>query len=131
MTLRDIYPAVRTDRENLRVGLLLESLVQPRWVAATIEALGRSGAGNVAAILRLPAQEPQHRGCLAYRLYCRADSAYFSRYTRGGDALAPVDIAPLAAGVPVIDLAMTETGQIQSGDLSRLMGERLDVILSL
>ena len=130
MPLRDIYPPARTDRGRLRVGLALAGLCQPRWIASAIVAIGECGAASVTTIIRLPASQPADRGgCLAYRLYRCAEAAYFSRYARDGGAMAKIDIAPLVEGTPVIEAAITASGQITPDDVARVRRERLDVIL--
>ncbi len=131
MTLRQIYPAARVDGGCLRVAVAAESLVQPRWVSVMLEALAESGAGRLAAAIRIPATPSSPRAdSLAYRLYARADAAYSSRFAGEDGALLSGDIGPLVAGLPMIEELVTRD-QVQPEALARLRQLQLDVIVHL
>ena len=126
---------------RLRVGLLVDALVQPAWVCRAVEQIQTSEVARIALVVRngAPAsRDPdggrlrrwyRHRDRLLYELYTRLDTAWFR--TRP-DAFAPGDLAPLVGGVPVVTVVPRPTGAFDDfvdDDVDLLRAHDLDVAL--
>src|SRR5689334_20963267 len=95
----------------LRVGLLIDSFTQPRWVSKIIEDLRASAVAEVCLVVKNEATEPEapprgrlhtywtNRKFLLFALYNRLDSR---RQTGTTDAFEEVDVHQSLAGVPVV-----------------------------
>lgn len=98
---------------RLRVGLVLDSLVQPRWLSAMIDDITALDFVDIALIITtshpesLEHQDGRQTGALKrivangrhllYRLYTELDA---SRFSLQPDPLEPVDISPRVSGLP-------------------------------
>jgi hypothetical protein len=109
----------------LRVGLVLDGLVQPRWVHGLIE---RIQATSVAQIELLVLAPPPPRASdrlarhLLYRAYTWADDRLFQS---ADDSLQPASVEQLVASVPRLRVG---PGQAELAQVAR---SRLDVLLDL
>lgn len=92
----------------LRIGLLIDSFVQRRWIYKVIEEIQSSGIAEVAVVIKNEAQSPQqgrlksywrNRKYLLYTLYGKIDDR---RVKVNPDAFEPTDIKPLIPACPVI-----------------------------
>ena len=95
----------------LRVGLLIDSFTQPRWVSKIIDDLRASSFAEVCLVVKNEATEHeaprrgrlqtywQNRNYLLYALYDRLDSRRQMAIT---DAFEEVDVQPSLNGVPVV-----------------------------
>ena len=93
----------------LRVGFLLDSLTQPRWVLKIINELRSSGFVEICLVVKNEAEDEQrlgrlqsywkNRNFLLYALYNRVDAR---ASLAEADAFEEVDTAELLAGVPVL-----------------------------
>ena len=128
----------------LRLGLLVDSLTQPAWVERALRRIIESGDGEFVVIVRNDATDPsgirpssrlsswwRNRRQLLYSAYQRLDR----RRLRGAtDPFAPVDVAPLLKGVPILGAVpvMTKvTDTIETPDLERIRAFRPDVLIRL
>ncbi|MCK6461795.1 MAG: hypothetical protein L6Q95_18095, partial [Planctomycetes bacterium] len=110
----------------LRVGLVVDSAVQPAWAARLVSEIEASAFARVVvlAAARCDARaEPLHRRLwrgLLHDLYLRLDEGFFPG---DPDALAPTDLRPLLPGCPVVE--------VSPGDVERLRGHGLDIAIVL
>jgi hypothetical protein len=101
--------SVVNEKRPLRVGLLVDSLTQPRWVSNIIKDIQSSSIARVVLVVKNEAPEPQrpgrlqtywkNRDFLLYALYERLDA-------RGpmseADAFEDVDVREVLADCPVL-----------------------------
>ncbi|HKR13158.1 MAG TPA: hypothetical protein VJT15_13945 [Pyrinomonadaceae bacterium] len=93
----------------LRIGLLIDSFVQRKWIHQVVEEIRASGFAEVVVVIKneappQPAQGRfksywQNRNYLLYALYGKIDER---RVKVKPDAFEPVDLKPLLDGVPVV-----------------------------
>lgn len=98
-----------TNRLPLRVGLLIDSFVQRKWIHKVITDIQSSGIAEIAVVIKNEvASKPQpgrlksywqNRNYLLYALYEKIDDR---RVKVKPDAFEPVDIKPLVSDCPVI-----------------------------
>ncbi len=103
--------AAQTPRLPLRIGLLIDSFVQRKWIHQVIEEIQASGFAEVAVVIKneapsKPAQGRlksywENRNHLLYALYGKIDER---RVKVQPDAFEPTDLKPLVADVPVISV---------------------------
>ena len=104
----------------LRVGILLDSLSQPAWVARALEDVLASSAAEVVLVVRRAQSAPfgasrgfvprllrawRRRQTLLYALYTALDKRLFRV---AADAFRPVDVESLLEGCPVVDVTPRE-----------------------
>ena len=110
MTLPPVNNAASTNRLPLRVGLLVDSFVQRKWIHKVITDIQSSDIADVVVVIKNEAtsSQPQagrlksywkNRNYLLYALYEKVDNR---RARIGVDAFESVDIKPLVADCPVI-----------------------------
>ena len=80
----------------LRLGIIIDSFVQPRWVRKAVENVTASGVATFELVVKVP-PAANTRESLLYRLYNRMDRRMFPVPT---DALEPVSIEDLVGAVP-------------------------------
>ncbi|MFZ0063008.1 MAG: hypothetical protein WAL47_13340, partial [Pyrinomonadaceae bacterium] len=99
-----------TPRLPLRVGLLIDSFVQRRWIHKIIDEIQLSGIAEIAVVIKNEAKTPKqgrlgsywrNRKYLLYTLYGKIDDL---RVKVNPDAFEPVDIKALISDCPVIDV---------------------------
>ncbi|HEX6047384.1 MAG TPA: hypothetical protein VFZ22_23035 [Pyrinomonadaceae bacterium] len=98
-----------TPPRRLRIGLLIDSFVQRKWIHQVVSDIQSSGFAEIAVVIKneTPAQPPQgrlksywrNRKYLLYALYGKIDER---RVKVSPDAFEPVDLKPLLADVPVV-----------------------------
>ena len=81
--------------EPLRIGLIIDSFVQPRWVRRAIEKVVASKVANVELVVRV-SEGKVDKSSLLYKLYDRIDRSLFA-----ADARELVNIEDLLTGVTV------------------------------
>lgn len=98
-----------TPRLPLRIGLLIDSFVQRKWIHQVVEEIQASGFAEVVVVIKneapsKPAQGRlksywQNRNYLLYTLYGKIDER---RVKVKPDAFEPVDLKPLLTDIPVV-----------------------------
>lgn len=134
-------PGAGAPAPPLRVGLLLDGLVQPHWVERMLSELRKGSDAEIALVVLNDAQVPPRaslltrawrgRRTLLYSLYRRLDDA---RYAKPDDAFAPRDLTPLLEGVPVLRVRPRQTlrsDYFEDADLARIASHSLDVVVRL
>lgn len=128
-------------RRRLRVGLLLDSYVQPEWVARVVRDIQASEVAEVALVVRNKADDEinQRTKSRARAIWENREHLLHAFYTKfderrgvGEDAFAPVDIEPLLEGVPVVEVAPLMkkfTDHFSDEDVSAIREHDLDVAL--
>jgi hypothetical protein len=125
----------------LRVGLLVDSLVQPAWVARALERVVEQGVGEFVLVVRNAARPApatgsrlagywRNRRHLLYAAYQRIDRAYKA----DPDPFAVQDVSSLLAGVPVVDVVPRQTRNtdvFEDADVARIRDARVDVLVRL
>ena len=133
----------------LRVGILLDSLWQPAWVARALDGVLASSTAEIVLVVRRapPARSAPRRSRGGYlRLLLRAwrkrQTLLFVLYTTldkrlarvSADAFRPVDVEPLLEGCPVIDVTPRETrfsDCFSDSDVDAINSYALDVAVRL
>ena len=126
------------DRIPLRVGLVLDSFDQPRWVHTLLSGLRTEDETEITVILRLPTKSSKApiAGSVLTGLYGALDRALFARQT---DALTMTDLSNSIAGIDVISepgdaslQAPRESPRVKLTDeVSTFLTDRADVLLDL
>ncbi|HXC69697.1 MAG TPA: hypothetical protein VN644_06965, partial [Pyrinomonadaceae bacterium] len=97
-----------TPRLPLRVGLLIDSFVQRKWIHKVIADIQSSGIAEIAVVIKNEASQPQqsrfksywrNRKYLLYALYGKFDER---KVKVQPDAFEPADIKPLISDCPVV-----------------------------
>jgi hypothetical protein len=126
-------------RPPLRVGLLLDSFLQPRWVRDVVEDVARSSVATVVLVV-MKGQSPTDdagflrrllagRRTLFWRLYMAVDELLFQS---APDPFVRGDLQPLLQDCPVLEVRPSRAGgadRLLPADVSALLGYRLDVAL--
>jgi len=124
------------------VGLLVDSLTQPAWIERALRRVQESGAGEFVLVVRNASQSTEarksrlatwwrNRRYLLHALYQRIDQV------RGGvspDPFTPVDLAPVLKGVPIMDVAPSQTRMsdtFSASDVEAVGAARPDVLVRL
>src|SRR5256885_15221516 len=82
----------------LRIGLIIDSLFQPRWVRRCLEKIAATKVAVFVVIVKL-APAKQSEGPLLYKLYNRIDRRFFEATP---DALEPESIDDLVNDLPSV-----------------------------
>ena len=96
-----------TSRLPLRIGLLIDSFVQRKWIHQVISDIQSSGFAEIAVVIKNEATQSEpsagrlksywhNREYLLYALYGKIDER---RVKVSPDAFEPVDLKPLACGL--------------------------------
>jgi hypothetical protein len=126
-------------RLPLRVGLLVDSFVQRKWIYKIVEEIQASGIAEIVVVIKNAAQSPaqsrfksywRNRKYFLYTLYEKVDNR---RVAIDPDAFAPTDLKPLVADVPVIEVLpemKAYSDWFPAEDIKRIREFDLDVALS-
>ena len=140
--------AVPEDRQSagpeapLRVGLLVDSTIQPAWVGRALQRVVESGTGDFVLVVQNAAPPPRvrssriatwwrNRRYLLHAAYQRLDAR---RFVPDPDPFAPVDLSDLLTGVPRLDVVPRQTKTsdiIEAGDIDTIRKKDLDVLVLL
>ena len=126
-----------TERPVIRLGLLVDSLVQPAWIASCLEEVAQQGDARIALIVQnrsrsLPQSSSRlaswwkNRRFLAYALYSRLDGLR----SVARDPFEPRHLGELLADIPVLDVVPRETrfaDYFEPDDVERIREHDLDV----
>ena len=125
--------------EKIRLGLMLDSFIQPRWIHKIIQDIQTSAIAQVVLVVKNSGQVPQkkyrvqryweNRTQLLYAAYARFDEM---KTRLDPDAFANVDLEPLLLGCPVLEVAPLATRHIDrlaDEDVDKIMEYDLDVAL--
>jgi len=103
-----------TTRLPLRIGLLIDSFVQRKWIHKVIEEVQSSGIAEIAVVIKNEAPKPKqqsrlksywrNRNYLLYEFYGKLDDR---RVKVHPDAFEPTDIQPLISDCPVVAVTPT------------------------
>ena len=126
-------------KAKLRVGLLVDSWLQPRWVHRVVREIEASSVAEVALVVRNGAPRPPEAGAGA-RLWERRDYLLYALYTKldnslsklGHDAFERDSIEPLVTSRPVLDVEPVSKKFIDSfreEDVRAVLEHDLDVLL--
>ena len=134
-------------RPPLRVGLLVDSFLQPAWVAALLDDIAASSIATVSLVVRNASPTtavvaPLSRAARVSRWYANRDSLLFALYERldlrkfgsVDDPMRIVDLSSTLAAVPLVDVVPRETkysDYFTDDDANRILGFDLDVALRL
>jgi len=126
-------------KRPLRLGLLVDSLTQPRWIADVIQEIRSSDVADIALVIKNETQNAKrgrfksywhNRNYLLYALYSRFDNF---RVAVKPDPFEPVDISAAIAGCPILNLtpvAKKYSDWFDQKDLSVISQYDLDVALA-
>lgn len=121
----------------LRVGILLDSIHQPRWAHEVIRLVGASPAVEIVAIFldaSLPDREPDNRTAkgwshLFYRAFYRFDK---KKFLEDPDILQRNDISTLVQEFPWHEIRLVHNGEgtiFSAADATHIREQQLDVLL--
>ena len=127
-------------RLPLRVGLLVDSFVQRKWICKIVEDIQASGIAEIVVVIKNAARQGatqsrfksywRNRQYLLYTLYEKFDNR---RVKVSPDAFAPADLKPLIEGVPVVEVLpdmKAYSDWFPAADIERIREFNLDVALS-
>ena len=126
----------------LRVGLLVDSTIQPAWVERALQRVIETGAGEFVLVVRnaspiAPRRTSRlgswwrNRRYLLHALYQRLDAVGL---VSEPDPFEPVEISPMLKGVPVLDAVPEKKGVsdfVSPSDVEAIRSARLDVLVRL
>lgn len=126
-------------KEPIRVGLLVDSFIQPRWIEKVVQDIQTSSIAQVVVVVKNAAQFPQKR-YRVQRYWENREHLLYVAYTRldefksraAPDAFEEVDIEPLVSGCPVVNVepVMTKyTDRLAEQDVKKILEYDLDVAL--
>jgi hypothetical protein len=96
----------------LRIGIVIESFLQPRWMRKSLENALATGFCTFALVVKVKPRTKSDAGSLLYKLYNRLDRRMFR-----ADAMELVSIEDLFSDVAVID----DVNEIPAGELDVLI----------
>ncbi|HYK19898.1 MAG TPA: hypothetical protein VEV42_04130 [Pyrinomonadaceae bacterium] len=102
-------------RPPLRVGLIIDSFTQPRWVRQCLEKIRATKVATFELVVKVPEVQQGERS-LFYKLYNRLDRRI---YRAAPDALEPVSVNDLVHDLP--NLSPDETDNIKKFNLDVLL----------
>jgi hypothetical protein len=76
----------------LRIGVIIDSFIQPRWVRRCLEKVIATGVARIDRVIKVPPRKNE-RESLLYKIYDHFDRRFFA-----SDALEPVSIEDLLPG---------------------------------
>ena len=114
-----------------RIGLLVDSLVLPRWAHRVVFQLAAGEPAAFVVCVRNAAPRRPSKRPSAFRAFEALDRRFFRT---AGDYLEPVDATPLLENVPLLTCTPVRRGlhdRLEEADLDALRGLDLDVLLQL
>jgi len=141
-----IYAPVPAGVKPLRLGIILSSSTQPRWVSWLLEGIGTSGAAEIVCVIQydirsLAARAPSGRvlsakpsSQRAYILYSRIDAAFVKRRLNQPDPTELIDVSPWFSAARVLHVHAIERSEcflLEDADLADIRREALDIVLGL
>jgi hypothetical protein len=124
-----LYLESKAKRPRLRIGVLIDGLTVPRWVAAILEDIARSNFAvvDLAIVMQAGSTADERTRGLLHELYTRADRAI------GGvlDPLALVAPGAALAGVDRLDVCAGDVAEpwLPAEGLDEIRRRELDVIV--
>ena len=125
--------------DKIRVGLLIDSFVQPRWIHKIVHDIQASGIAKVVIVVKNGGQSPpkrfrfqrywSNRAQLLYAAYSRFDEI---KTRLEADAFENIDLEPLLSDCPVLDVepvSTKHTDRLIDEDVDRILAYDLDVAL--
>ena len=103
-------------RSPLRVGIIIDSFVQPRWVRKSLENVVAADVSTFELVVKVPPGKNTGESLL-YKLYNRIDRSMFAAPP---EALEPASIEDLLGSLPTLSLA----------ELEKIATFNLDVLLN-
>ncbi len=128
-----------TLRQPLRIGLLLDSFLQPQWVVRIIDEIAASSIAEIVLVVRNRSGEPDGERVIQ-RVWQRRNHLFYSAYTKLDDRLSRVThnafkrvrVETQVSGVPVLDvepLMHKFNDRIKDEDIKLIREHNLDVAL--
>ena len=128
-------------RRKLKVGVLIDSFVQPAWVYRMLEIIGGPDYAELGLVVLNDSPAPQRRGRVAKLIELRSNLLYIIYrnledllFTCTPDASEDKDATGLLAGVPVVTVRPRRTKHsdfIEGGDLAKVKAHDIDVLIRL
>ena len=122
-------------RPPLRIGILLDSITQPRWVHEVVRSLENSPAVSIATVLlntNPPATDPDLNSGWNYLLYRAYKQFDKNKFLTQADALQRINISERVATLPVHEIQLIYNNgkaTFSSDDRQQIVAQQLDVIL--
>jgi hypothetical protein len=125
----------------MRLGVMVDSMEQPAWIARAIRRVTETGVGQVTLVIRNAAASSaprrssrlttwwHNRRHLLHAAYNRLDHR---RYTSSDDPMHPVDVSELFSDVPVLEVVPRQTrfsDWIEQADVDRIRAADTDVLV--
>ena len=126
-------------RPKLRIGLLVDSFMQPRWVARIVSDLKNSTIAETVLVVQNRCGQPESKGVIR-RLWERRNYLLYAAYTKlderrsqvDPDAFEKICVEELMTGVPVLEVTPIMnrfTDRLSDEDINLIREYRLDVAL--
>jgi len=124
---------------RLRIGLLVDSFIQPSWIKAVIDEINSSSIAEIVLIVKNDALNTEktrryqrywkNRHYLLFAAYNRFDEF---KTKADPDAFEHVNVEPLLENIPVLSvepLTTKFTDRLKTEDINKIKSYKLDVIL--
>jgi len=126
-------------RRPIRVGVMIDSFVQPRWVEKVIEDVAFSGVAGISLIVKTNLH--RNRATAIRDVLRRLNELFYSCYSRidrllfgaAGDAFTMVDLTPILLRHPVMTASGEqdlESSEFSAADVEEIKAYDLDVLLN-
>jgi hypothetical protein len=115
-------------RAPLRVGIVVDSLTVPAWIARIVSDIRESRVASLELVILTPADD-RPRASRLYELYTRLDAR---KYATAPDPIAPVSLEHLVGDVPttrVTPRTTSDAAELSDTEIEHLLAHRLDVAL--
>ncbi len=127
-------------KARLRLGLLIDSFVQPRWRYKIIEDIKSSSVADIVLVIKNAAQDNHQKTSFARKVWEKRKSLLYEAYTKlddlmfevEPDAFENVDAGPLLRDCPGIRVNPTMNkfaDYFQDEDIEEILSYNLDVAL--
>jgi len=134
-----VTSAANHTRPPLRVGLLVDSFIQPRWIEKIIRDIQSSAFAEVCLVIKNESEEPplprlraywKNRNHLLYAFYSQLDNRLVKPCP---DAFEPVDVQELVSNcrvLPVVPTKKKYSDWFTDTDIDAIQEQHLDVALA-